>query len=113
MLHKSRRIKLGKCKFIYKLFEGNSILQPDGNSNSKTVHHAAHSSAFFCHINENFSKRTITIFTRTQEDSLSVDLCFLRKPAALGRQGATLHNTCQFSFQLCIRRSLYSFLHFL
>ena len=112
VLYKSGRIETGEGEFVHELFQWYTVLETNGNRDRETVHHAAHGSAFLGHINKDLTQGTITIFTGTKEDGLSVDLGFLGKPAAFGRQGPSFHDTGQFAFQFGIRRSLYSFLYF-
>src|SRR5665213_3645537 len=86
MIDHSRWFKPCENKFFNKLFQRNSILETDRNGNSKTVQHATHCRAFLCHINKNFTERTITIFTCSQEQCLSVNFCFLSKASSLWRE---------------------------
>src|SRR5688500_10409381 len=103
MLYKARRVEFCKSKFVNEFFQRNSVLQANGDSNGETVHHAAHGSSFFRHVNEDLSQCPISIFTCTQEYSLSIDLCFLSEASSLGGKRTTFYDTRQFSFQFRIR----------
>ena len=48
--------KLGKGKGVDKLFQRHPILQPHGHCYGKIVHHCSKASAFFVHVDENFTQ---------------------------------------------------------
>src|SRR6185436_5630860 len=113
VIHHSCWFKPGEHKLLYKFFQRNSILQADRNSNSKTVQHGSHGSAFLRHVNEDLPNSLIRIFTGAQEHNLSVDLCFLSKAPALSRQCSLLNNLRERALKIRIWRSLHSLLHFI
>src|SRR5690349_3043632 len=86
VLYETRWIEFGEGEFINKLFQRHTILQADRNRNGKAVHHATHSSSFFGHIDEDLAQCSISIFSCTEEDGLSIDLGFLSKASTLGWQ---------------------------
>src|SRR5689334_318939 len=81
VFNETRWIEFGEGEFVNEFFQRHTILQADRNRDRETVHHAAHGSTFFRHIDEDLTERTITILTCTKEYRLSIDLRFLRKAA--------------------------------
>src|SRR5687768_15535741 len=98
MINHTRRLESGEHKFLYKLFQRHTILKPDGNRNGEAVKHTTHGSAFFCHVDEDLSHSTITIFPCSQEKCLPVDLRFLRETSAFSRKCSSFHNHRQLAF---------------
>src|SRR6476620_4361486 len=84
MIHHTRRLKLGKYKFFYKLFQWYTILEAYRNSYGKAVHKAAQCRTFFCEINKYFTEGSVGIFTSAQENYLAAYFCLLSKSSAFG-----------------------------
>src|SRR5450432_1880580 len=98
MIHHTGWFKAGKDEFLYEFFQWNTILEPNGNRDSETVQHTSHRSAFFSHIDEDFTQGTISVLPCPQENNLSVDLRFLCKSTSFCRQCSAFNDCCQFSF---------------
>src|SRR5688500_4465185 len=112
MLYKTGRLKPCKDKFLYKFFHWHTVLQSDGDRNSKAVQHTTHGCAFLRHVNKDLSYCSIGIFSCTKENCLSIDLGLLSETSSFSGQRTAFNYTCQFAFQLGIWRRLYSLLHF-
>jgi len=72
--------KPGKHKFFHKLFQGNPVLQSDGDAIAKAIQHTSHGSSFFGHIDKDLAQRAICIFPGPEENNLSVDFAFWVNP---------------------------------
>src|SRR5947209_1336154 len=99
MFHKSGGIKLGEDKFFNVLLQRNTILKSDGNSDGKTVQHAAHGSTFLGHVNKDFAKKSIGIFAGAKKNCLSVDLCFLGEAPSFCGKRTSFNDARELAFQ--------------
>ena len=70
-------LKAGKGEGLYILFQRHAILQPDRYGNRKIIHQRSKGSAFFVHIDENFTQPAIFIFTSTQIHLMTANAGFL------------------------------------
>src|SRR5450432_2889287 len=56
MIYHTRRLEPGKHKLFYKFFQGNAVLESNGNRDGETIQHTTHRGTFLGHINEDFTE---------------------------------------------------------
>ena len=72
------RLETGKQESVHEFLERHAELQAQGNGDGETVRHAAESSPFLVHVEEDFTESAILILAGAQVNVVAADAGFLR-----------------------------------
>ena len=77
-LHHACRFKAGEGEGFHILFKWHAILKTERDGDCEVIHHRTESSAFFVHIDEDFTQTSILVFARCDINLVTTNTRFLR-----------------------------------